>query len=62
MSYDQIRDLLARCRHRQNATGELVEALEALANAVESDLAEIKAALSQLAPDDDRASSRPRRS
>jgi DNA polymerase III delta subunit len=39
-----------------------VEALEALANAVESDLAEIKAALSQLAADDDRASSRPRRS
>ena len=49
MSYEQLKGLLERCRDRHLETDELVQAIEALANAVEADLLEIKAALGNLA-------------
>jgi hypothetical protein len=53
MSYQKLRDHLERCRDRASLTNEspdaLVDALEALASAVETDLVQIKGALSHLA-------------
>lgn len=53
MSYDVVRAHLVRCRERAEGGGkefhELADAIEHLASAVESDLTQIKGALSHIA-------------
>lgn len=53
MSYDSVRSRLDRCRQAAESDSDeihdLVEALEHLTDAVESDLTQIKGALSHLA-------------
>ena len=53
MSYDVVRSHLVRCRERtedgNNEFSDLADALEHLTDAVESDLTQIKGALSHLA-------------
>lgn len=52
MSYDVVRSHLVRCRERAESDKELhdlADAIEQLADAVESDLVQIKGALSHIA-------------